>query len=114
MIDGRTFFDQPIKNDIKTYENIRTIVTGKGDDYLTECLLGFLISKKNYKLIAIDLSKQQKLDFDQIDFTGNLDRAEGTTVFFIIEEEKETVLDFSKGTVKALWFYFILFYFDTI
>ena len=70
--------------------------------------------KKNYKLIATDLSKQQKLDADQIDFTGNLDRAEGTTVFFIIEEEKETVLDFSKGTVKALWFYFILFYFDTI
>ena len=69
--------------------------------------------KKYYKLIAIDLSKQQKLDADpkaiqQINFTGNLDRAEGLTMFFIIEEAKETVLDFSKETVKVLWFYFVL------
>ena len=66
-----------------------------------------------YKLIAIDLSKQQKLDADpkamqQINFIGNLDRAEGVTMFFIIEEAKETVLDFSKETVKVLWFYFVL------
>ena len=39
MIDGRNFFDQPIKNDIKTYENIRKIATGQGDDYTTDCLL---------------------------------------------------------------------------
>ena len=39
----------------------------------------------------------------QIKFTANLDRAENTTIFFIIEEAKETVLDFSKGTVKVLW-----------
>ena len=63
--------------------------------------------------MAIDLSKQQKLDADpkalqQINFTGNLNRAEGATMFFIIEEAKETVLDFSKGTVKVLWFYFVL------
>ena len=65
------------------------------------------ISKKYYKLIAIDLSKQQKLDADpkaiqQINFTGNLTRAEGARMYFIIEEAKETVLDFSKGTVKVL------------
>ena len=58
-------------------------------------------------VLGIDLSKQQKLDADpkaiqQINFTGNLDRAEGSTMFFIIEEAKETVLDFSKGTVKVL------------
>ena len=69
--------------------------------------------KKYYKLIATDLSEQQKLDADpkaiqQINFTENLDRAEGATMFFIIEEAKETVLDFSKGTVKVLWFYFVL------
>ena len=46
MIDGRNFFDQPIKNVLKTYKNIRKIVTGQGDDYTTECLLDFLISKK--------------------------------------------------------------------
>ena len=55
----------------------------------------------------MDLSKQQKLDADpkaipQINFTGNLDRAEGSTMFFIIEEAKETVLDFLKGMVKVL------------
>ena len=63
--------------------------------------------KKKYKLIAIDLSKQQKLDADlkaiqQINFTGNLDRVEGATIFFIIEQAKETVLNFSKVTVKVL------------
>ena len=43
---------------------------------------------------------------EQINFTGNLDTAEGTTMFFIIEEAKKTVLGFSKRTVKVLWFYF--------
>ena len=71
------------------------------------------ILKKYYKLIAIDLSKQQKLDADpksiqQINFTGNLDRAEVSTISFIIEEAKGTALDFSKGTVKVLWLYFVL------
>ena len=66
-----------------------------------------------YKLIAIDLSKQQKGNVDpkaikQINFTGNLERNGDTWNFFIIEEAKETVLDFSKATVKVLWFYFVL------
>ena len=65
--------------------------------------------QKNYKLIAIDLSKQKKLDADpkaiqQINFNGNLDRLESSRVFFIIEAAEET--DSSKGTVKVLWFYF--------
>ena len=63
--------------------------------------------------IAIDLSKQQKLDADpkviqQINFIGNLSRPQGATMFFIIEEAKETVLDCSKRKVKVLLFYFIL------
>ena len=107
LINGRNFFDQPIKNDLKTYDNIRKIATGQGDDYTTGCLLDYPYFKKYYKLIAIDLSKQQKLDADpkaiqQINFTGYLDRAEGAAMFFVIEEAKETVLDFSKGTVKVL------------
>ena len=58
-------------------------------------------------MIAIDLSKQQALDADpraiqQINFTANVDRRGNTTIFFIIEEAKETVLDFSQGTVKVL------------
>ena len=68
-------------------------------------------------MIGIDLSKQQALDADpmaiqQINFTANLDRAGNTTIFFIIEEAKETVLDISQGTVKILWvqFYWMQFH----
>ena len=107
MIDGRNFFDQPNENDLKTCDNIRKIVTGQGDDYTTGCLLDYPYFKKYYRLIAIDLSKQLKLDVDpkarhQINLIGNLDEAEGSTMFFIVEEAKETVLDFSKGKVKVL------------
>ena len=107
MIDGRNIFDQPIKNHLKIYDNIRKITTGQGDDCTAECLLDYPYFKRYYKLIATDLSKQPKLDTDskaiqQINFTVNLDREEGSTMFLIIEEVKETVLYFSKGTVKVL------------
>ena len=107
MIDGRNFFDQPINSMSKTYENIRKITTGKGDDYTTGCLLDYPNFKDNYKMIAIDLSKQQAIDADprknqQISFTANLDIDGNTTMFFIIEQEKETIFEFSKGTVKIL------------
>ena len=64
MIDGKNFFDQPIKNDLKAYDNIRKISAGQGDDYTTGCLLDCPYFKKYYKLIAIDLSKQLKSDAD--------------------------------------------------
>ena len=107
MIDGKNFFDQPVKNNKATYENIRKIATGKGDDYTTGCLLDYSYFKDYYKMIAIDLSKQQVLDADpraiqQINFTTNLDRPGKATTFFIIEETKETVSEFSQGTVKVL------------
>ena len=107
MIDGKNFFNQPINNDYKTYENIFKIATGKGDDYTTGCLLDYPYFKENYKMIAIDLSKQQALDADpraiqQINFTANLDTAGNSTIFFIIEEAKETVLNFSQETAKVL------------
>ena len=74
-------------------------------------LLDYPCFKKYCKLIAIDLSKQPKLDADskalqQINFTGNLDRAEGSTMFLIAEEAKETVLDFLKRKFQVLWFLF--------
>ena len=107
MIDGKTFFDQPINSMTKTYENIRKIATGQGYDYTIGCLLDYTYFKDHYKMIAIDLSKQQSLDADpraikQINFTANLERARNTTVFFIIEKAKETISDFSQGTVKVL------------
>ena len=106
MIDGKNFFDQPINNMTKTYENIRKIATGQRDDYTTGSLLDYPYFKNHYKMIALDLSKQQALDADpraihQINFTANLDRNGNTTMFFIIEEAKETVLDVSQGTVKV-------------
>ena len=76
MINGENFFDQPVKNNNITYENSRKITTGKGDDYTTGCLLGYPYFKDVYKIIAVDLSKQQALDADpranqQIDSTAN-------------------------------------------
>ena len=107
VINGENFFDQTIKNNKITYDNIRKIATGQGDDYTTGCLLDYPYFKDTYKMIAVDLSKQQALDADpraiqQINFTANLDRAGNTRVYFILEEAKETILDFSQGTVKVL------------
>ena len=64
MIDGTNVFDQPINSMNKTDKNIRRIATGQGDDYTTGCLLNYTYFKENYKIIAIDLSKQQALDTD--------------------------------------------------
>ena len=64
MIDGRNLFGQPVKYNLRTYDNIKKIATGQGDDYTTGCLLDYQYFEEYYKLIAIDLSKQQKLDTD--------------------------------------------------
>ena len=99
-------FDKPNNNNIKTHEN-RKIATVQGDHYTTGSLLDYPYFKENYKMIAIDLSEQQPLDADareiqQINFTGNLGRAAGAFVFFILEEAKETVLDLKHETVRVL------------
>ena len=91
--DRWKFFDQPVKKDLRTYDNIRKIATGQVDDYPN-------------KVIARDLSKQQKLDADpkamqQINFTGNLEE-ENATIVFIIEEAKDIILDFSQVTLEVL------------
>ena len=62
MTHGRNFFDQPIKNGKITYDSIRKIATGQGDDYATGCLLDYIYFEENNKLIAIDLSKQLDVD----------------------------------------------------
>ena len=107
VINGENFFDQTIKNDKVTYENIRKIATGQGYDYTTGCLLDYPYFEDSYKMIAIDLSKQQALDADsrriqQINLTANLDRAGNLRIYFILEEAKETIPNFSQGTVKVL------------
>ena len=69
MINGENFFDQPIKNDKITYDNIRKIATGQGDEYTTGCLLDYPYFKDTYKMFAVDLSKQQALELAIQEFT---------------------------------------------
>ena len=58
LTDGRNLFDQPINSITKTYENIRKIARGQGDDYKTSCSLDYSYFKDNYRIIAIDLSSR--------------------------------------------------------
>ena len=93
MIDGKNFFDEPVKNDKVTYKNVRKIAIAQVDDYTTGCLLDYTYLKKYYKMIAIDLGKQQALDADpksiqQINFAANLNKYENTRIYFIDEVAK--------------------------
>ena len=96
MINRRNF-DQPLKHKLMTHDSVQKIAAGQGADYTTGSLLAYNYFKNCYKVIAIDLSKQQALDADlkarhQINFTGNL--AQQAAIFFITEEAKEALLDF--------------------
>ena len=104
-IDGRNFYDQPINDSIKQYDEVRKVSTGQGDDYTTGCLLDFAYFEKNYRLIAADLSKQKALDADprvilQIIFTGTA--SENIVAYYILEQSRETIIQFSKGTTNVL------------
>ena len=95
MIDGKKFFDQPVKNDMRIYDNIQKIATGQGDNYTTGCLLYYSYFNNYYKMIAIYLSKQQALDADQkaiqqINFTGNPDKVHKVQqCFSLLKEQKK-------------------------
>ena len=87
--------------------NVNSQIKFKTTMLKSSLLLDYPYFIETYKIIAVDLSKQKALDFDpkeiqQINFTGNLDRAENTRVYFILEEAKETALDFSQGIVKVI------------
>ena len=97
LIDGK----MPVKNEEEAYEKI--IDMSNNNDYTTGNLLDFGYFKENYKLIAIDLSKQTKLkDPQQINFIGKLDEANGATMFFIIEKSEETTFNFSQHFVTII------------
>ena len=103
-IDGRNFYDQPINDLIKQYDEMRKISTGQGDDYTTGCLLDFSYFEKNDRLIAVDLSKQKALDADsrasqQIIFTDK--SSSDAIIYYILEKSKETILGFSNVTTKV-------------
>ena len=102
MINGKIFFDQPIDSTAKTYENIRKIAKGHGDDYTTGCLLDSAYFKENYKMIAIDLSRQQELDVEpraiqQINFTANLDREGNRQYSLLLKKWKKLSSNFHRG-----------------
>ena len=91
LIDGKQFFEIPIKNKEESYEAI--IEMSKNSDYTTGNLLDYEYFSKHYKLIATDLSKQTELENldlkQQSNFIGRLERNEGPTMFFIIEKKRK-------------------------
>ena len=104
-IDGANFYDQSINDLIKEYDEVKKISTGEGDDYTTDCLLDFAYFEKNYRLIAVDLSKQKALDADsraiqKIIVTGKA--SANVMVYYILDQSREIILQFSKGTTNVL------------
>ena len=102
IIDGRNFYDNPIEIDIKKYRELKKVMIRKGEDYTTRSFLDYNYFKKHYKLVAVDLSKQKELDADaiqQIEFKYML--GPNSTIYWVLEKSKETILEFYKGTVKV-------------
>ena len=109
-IDEKNFYDQPNDDSLKQYDEITKISTGSRDNYTTGCWLDFADFEKNYKLVAVDLSKQKALDADsraiqQIIFTGKIKVTEANKrviIYCILEQSKEKMLEFARRTTKVL------------
>ena len=104
IIDGRNFYDNPIESDIEKYRELKKVMIGKAEDYTTGSLLDYNYFKEHYKLVAVDLSKQKELDADpraiqQIEFKYML--GTNSTIYWVFEKSKETILELYKGTVKV-------------
>ena len=104
IIDGRNFYDNRIESNIEKYRELKKIIIGKGEDYTRGSLLDFDYFDKHYKLVAVDLSKQKELDADpraiqQIKFNYML--GTNSTIYWVLEKSKKTILEFYKGTVKV-------------
>ena len=106
LIDGMNFYDQPINDQIKKYDEIRKIETEQRDDFTTGCLLDYQFYKDHYQLIAFDLSKQKEIDPDpraiqHNEFYGML--KSNSQVCTILEKPKEIVLKLYKGKNKKMY-----------
>ena len=104
IIDKLAFFDLPIKTEEEAYEKI--IDVSRNNEYATGNLLNYDYFKKHYKIIAIDLSKQQVLQenedlIQQINFIGKLEEA--ANVFIIIEKKENTILEFSQKLANVIY-----------
>ena len=101
LIDWKSFFGLPVNNEEEAYEKI--IKMSNNNDYTIGNLLDFAYFKENYKLIAIDLSKETKFkDPQQVSFIGKLLNILRATMFFIIEKSKETTLNFWQNSVTMI------------
>ena len=105
LIGAINFYEQPINDLIKQYDEVRKVSTGQSDDYSTEYLLDYVYFKDNYRLIAADLSKQKNLPANprvsqQTVFQGVAGGADNTKIrlYTVLEKLKETVLEFYKGS----------------
>ena len=100
MINGENFFEQPTKNNKVTYENIRKVATGQGHDYTASCLLDYPYFKDSYKMIAVDLSKQQALDADQYNSLNvKLSNSQLNKLKPAIKNETDVVLRLSSNMI---------------
>ena len=104
IIDGRNFYDNPIESDIEKYRELKKVMIGKGENYNIGSLLDYNYFDKHYKLVAVDLSKQKELDADpraiqqiELKYMLGID----STIYWVLEKSKETILEFFKGTVKV-------------
>ena len=104
LSDETNFYDQPINNFKKYYDEVRKNSIGQGDDYTTGCLLGYAYFKDNYKLIAVGLNKRNALDADpraiqQLVFQGFA--GQKLIQYIFLEKSKETVIEFFEGIAKV-------------
>ena len=108
--EGRNFYDQPINDSTKQQDEARKVSARQGDDYKTGCLLDLAYFEKRYRLVAADLSKQKASQTDsraiqQIIFTDKIKATVANTrvmIYYILEQSKETTLQFAKKTTKVL------------
>ena len=104
IIDGRNFYDNPIESDIEKYRELKKVMIEKGENYNIGSLLDYNYFDKHNKLVAVDLSKQKELDADpraiqqiELKYMLGID----STIYWVLEKSKETILEFYKGTVKV-------------
>ena len=94
LIDGRNFYDHLINDQIRKYDEIRKIATGKGDNYTTGCLVDYQYFKDHYQLIAnADPRAIQQIVYRKLQTNSQV---------YTLEKSRETVLEFYKGTAKIL------------
>ena len=103
LMDGRNFYDQNINSSITRYNELLKLTTGKLEDYATGCLIDYDWYIKDFNIVAVDLSHQAVLHSNpkatqQIIY--KLTNGTEAQILTVLEKEKETILEISKGTVK--------------